>query len=89
MALNDEAAERVRLAVEDARERNLVTAALNEARRLLVEAETDATRTQAPPCSPFDMEFFATIMAEYFWLLPMVERIVAGQSAAQASGWDD
>jgi hypothetical protein len=86
MALNDAAAERVRLAINDPICRNLVTAAINEARRLLVKLGTanDVALGEAPPCSPFDMEFFATVMEECFYMIPLFKQIVAGQYV----GWD-
>ncbi|AUX40432.1 uncharacterized protein SOCE26_018330 [Sorangium cellulosum] len=90
MALNEEAAERVRQAISDPICRNLVTAALNEARKRIVKDEAAVeAELQAPPCLPFDMEFFATVMEDYFSLPWLVERLLDGQSPAQASGWDD
>jgi hypothetical protein len=41
-----------------------------------------------PPSLPFDMEFFATVMETYLSKLWLIERLLQGQSPAQASGWD-
>ncbi|WP_282424677.1 hypothetical protein [Polyangium sp. 15x6] len=94
MAINDDGAERVRCAISDTICHNLVTAALNEARTQFVAIETTAettidTELVAPPCMPFDMEFFATVMEEYLSLIWLLERLLEGQSPAQASGWDE
>lgn len=94
VAINDDGAERVRCAISDTICRNLVTAALNEARKQLVAIEATAETTNdaerlAPPCRPFDMEFFATVMEEYLSLVWIVEGLLEGQSIARASGWDD
>ncbi|KYF86988.1 hypothetical protein BE17_19760 [Sorangium cellulosum] len=90
LALNEEAAERVRQSISDPVCRNLVTAALNEARRQIVESGVAGkAEAQASPRLPFDMEFFATVMEDYFSLPWLIERLLDGQSPAQASGWDD
>lgn len=94
MAINDDGAERVRCAISDRICRNLVTAALNEARKQLVAIEATAETTidaepLASPCKPFDMEFFATIMADYLSLVSILDALLEGQSIARASGWDD
>jgi hypothetical protein len=89
MALNDEGAERVRLSISDPICRNLVTAALNEARKQFVKDEAASeAELPAPPCLPFDMEFFATVMEDYFEVPLLIERLLDGQSPAQASGLD-
>ena len=89
LALNDEGAERVRLSISDPICRNLVTAALNEARKQFVKDEAaDEAELPAPPCLPFDMEFFATVMEDYFKVPLLIERLLDGQSPAQASGLD-
>lgn len=90
LALNEEAAEHVRQSISDPVCRNLVTAAINEARRQIVESGVAGkAEAQAPPRLPFDMEFFATVMEDYFSLPWLIERLLDGQSPAQASGWDD
>ncbi|MCA9590945.1 MAG: hypothetical protein KC657_36860 [Myxococcales bacterium] len=40
------------------------------------------------PVSPFDMEFFASVVTKALSRRDVLERILAGESLAQATGWD-
>ncbi len=40
------------------------------------------------PTAPFDMDFFARVLARVFTRRDTVERILAGESVAAATGWD-
>lgn len=90
LVLNDEAAERVRESVVEPVSRNLLTAALNEARRRIAAAKTATERSPStkPPSLPFDLEFFATVMETYFSMVWMIENLLKGQSIEQAGGWE-
>lgn len=85
---NEAGAEQVRAAVSDPVVRNLVTAALNEARGRLraAEAAGEAGSGATPPCLPFDMQFFATVVGAQYQP-ELTGKLLGGMSIEEATGW--
>lgn len=87
-ALNEAGADEVRASVSDPVVRNLVTAALNEARARLrsAEAAAGAPGSAALPCLPFDMQFFASVVRAQY-RPELLGKLLRGMSVEEASGW--
>lgn len=88
--LREEGAEHVLSSVDDAVTKNLMTMGLGIARMRYVRWNemTDAELEARLPAAPFDMEFFAYVLRDLFSDREVLERVLAGESIASATGWD-
>ena len=88
--INEAKASETAKRIADPVTRNMVMFAIAEARmramRRVGQAESD-WRAGLPE-TPFDMEFFASVVAELFAKTDIVRAVLNGESLAAASGWD-
>jgi len=88
--LNEQAAAQVIEDQTDQTVKNLLTLFLVEARmRYMRLADQSEQEWRASlPDEPFDMRFFMSVVAKVLGRKEIFERVQAGQSPAQATGWD-
>jgi hypothetical protein len=84
--LNEETAEEVIAGIESEPIRNLVRMAFAVAR--LRFAMRNGAEESSLPAAPFDMAFFASVLAEAFRSEETVRRVILGESIPTATGWD-
>jgi hypothetical protein len=70
--------------------RNLVLLAIAEARMRVIRrvGQNDDDWRAGLPEQPFDMQFFAHVLASMFAKADIIKAVLNGESLAEASGWD-
>lgn len=88
--LGEEGAAQILDSLDDPVVRELVRLCLAEARMRFMRPQgmSEAQWQMQLPVSPFDMEFFASVVTKALSRRDVLERILAGESLAQATGWD-
>lgn len=88
--INETKAHEITKTIADPVTRNLVTFAIAEARMRAIQRvdQGEADWRSGLPEQPFDMQFFASVMASLFAKTDIVKAVLDGQSLAAASGWD-
>ncbi len=88
--INEEGADAVIASTRDAAVQNLLRIAIASARVEFMRRtdQSEVEWKQQLPGAPFDMEFFARVLAKAFAQPALVKRILDGASVAEASGWD-
>lgn len=87
--INEDRASTVLERVSDPTVRNLVSLAVANARKRFIrwESQTEHEWRSSLPESDFDMAFFVEVMVETFSKRDLVEKLLAGASPEEASGW--
>ncbi len=88
--INADRASNVLEQVSDSTVRNLVGLIVADARKRFIrwEGQTEDEWRSSLPESDFDMAFFVEVMVETFSKRDLVEKILAGTSLEDASGWN-
>jgi hypothetical protein len=88
MLVNESAADTVVANIQDSVVRNLVLFGIAEARRRFMrEAGATGDLTNLP-AEPFDLGFFASVLVSLFEKRDIVQKVLAGEDLAKASGWN-
>ncbi len=87
---NYDAAKRILAATDDPVSANLMKYALAQLQlQLLPIAGVDEDEWRRNlPLAPFDMAFFLKVIKSMFANREVVDKLLAGQTTAQATGWD-
>jgi len=90
LALNEDAGYRFAQSITDDVVRNLVLLGIAKARmRFIRQAEqTDSAWRTGLPAAPFDMLFYAKLLASVFERPEVIRSVLAGKTVEQAAGWD-
>jgi hypothetical protein len=88
--INEAGAEAILKGVEDTAVQTLLRAVVATARMEFIRRTDQSEKEwQAQlPAAPFDMEFFARVLAKALAQPETVRRILDGASIAEVSGWD-
>ena len=88
--INEDAAHRIVKSIPDDITRNLVMFAVGEVRMRAVRrtGQSEEEWRSGLPQQPFDMQFFATVVASMLSQTDVLRAVLDGKSLAQAAGWD-
>jgi hypothetical protein len=88
--INEAKAHKLADALSDPVARNLVLFGIAEARMRVIRrtGQGEAQWRESLPQKPFDMEFYANVLAGMFSKGEILKGVLEGRSLAEASGWD-
>ena len=90
LILNEDAAYRFAQSITDDVVRNLVQLGIAKARMRFIRPtkQTEHAWRLGLPTEPFDMLFYATVLASVFERPQVIRSVLAGKSLEEAAGWD-